>query len=320
MRRSIGALLLTLGFFGLALAPLLRFYAAPKLIVAPVNENTKIVLSGQNGSYLSTTAGQLVQAPLISTTTLLGVSKASTSSNAVWDYFSSLEDAARGTDLADDTWRMTFDRSTVQLKTCCGGQVQGKPGVKQTGLAMLFPLGTVEKKTYQRFDPVTERAWPTAYKGQEKIGGINAYKFTERIDPTSIEKQQGIPGSVIGLDAKTNYDLDKMYAADITLWVDPRSGIVIDMRQVLDVKVVTSDGQQVPALTGDLRMTDATRKTLIDKANDNASKIHQIRTTGPLISLLVGAVLLIAGALLLRIRRRGEHAAIDSEKTVTEPV
>ena len=64
MRRSIGVAVLSLGVFFLALAPLLRFYAAPKLIAAPVDEYAKITMTGTNGQYFSPDTGQMVQAPL----------------------------------------------------------------------------------------------------------------------------------------------------------------------------------------------------------------------------------------------------------------
>ena len=319
MRRSIGVGVLTLGVFFLALAPLLRFYAAPKLIVAPINEYSKVTMTGQDGQYFNADQGKMVQVPLVSTTTLRAAS-VSTSKTAVWDYFASLQDTAQGTNLAADTWRMAFDRKTAQLKTCCGTAVDGHTRVQQTGVGELFPVGDVKKTTYQRFDPVTLRTWPAVYQGQETVGGIKAYKFLEHITPTSIDSQWGMPGSQVGLDPKLTYDFDKMYSADITVWVDPRSGVIVDQRRQVEAKLRTVDGiDRVTAYSADLRMTAASRTSQVGKANDMATKIQLYRTTGPIVSLVLGVVMVAGGILVLRRPRRGEHAATSPERTVAEP-
>jgi hypothetical protein len=319
MRRYIGVVVLALGVFFLALAPLLRFYAAPKLVTAPVDEYAKITMTGQNGQYYSADQGRMVQAPLVGTTTLKA-SGSSTSSTAVWDYFAALDDTSTGLHLALDTWRMAFDRKTAQLKTCCGSTVDGHPRVQQTGVGVQFPVGSVQKKTYQRFDPITLRTWPAVYQGRETVGGLEAYKFTEKIDPTSIGETWGVPGSQLGMDPKGTYDYQKIYSATVTLWVDPRSGVIVDQRQQVQAKLQTLDGiDRVTAYSGDLRVTPASRKAQISKADDLAMKVTLYKTAGPIASLVLGVGLLAAGVLVLRQRRRGEHAATSSPPAITEP-
>jgi hypothetical protein len=320
MRRSVGIVLLTLGFFSLSLAPLLRFYAAPKLIVAPINQHVVLTLTAENGSYLNLSEGKRVDAPLVSTVTLLGVKKPSTSSTAVWDYFSSLEDSTRSYSVATNGWRMAMDRKTVELKSCCTVHVEGNSGVPQSGFGLLFPLGgDIKKTTYKRFDPVTARTWPAVYQGEETVSGIKAYKFTERIDPSVVDTLPVVPGALVGLP-EGNYSANKMYSADITLWVDPRTGLVIDQRQQVSADLQTTDGTgKGNVLSADLRMNDKTRASQMKKSNDAASTIQLLRMTGPLGFLVLGAVLLAAGAVLFR--KRGQHrtSVVPAETTVTEP-
>ncbi|GAA3204558.1 DUF3068 domain-containing protein [Actinocorallia longicatena] len=326
MRRSIGTVMLTLGVFCLAMAALLRFYAAPKLVVAPTDEFAILKLKTDSGSYLS--EGKTVQAPLVSTTTLRGDTKASNEETAVWDYFSSLEDATSGKSLSTGSWRMAFDRETAQLSNCCGVTVEDNPGVKQSGIGVLFPVGGMDKKTYQRFDLVTGRAWPAVFQGEEKVGDIDAYKFSEKIEPTSVFEQFGVTGGVLGLDPKKAYDIDKVYAAEITVWVDPRTGVVIDQRQQIDTRVKSKDGTvDLPALAADLRMDEATRKQQAETSGDAATKIQALRLTGPIGSLILGVLLLVGGAAALRDRgrhRQGSSPAVEApapsvaETTVTD--
>ena len=319
MRRSVGIVLLTLGFFSLSLAPLLRFYAAPKLIVAPVNEHDILTFTAQNGSYL-TADGKKVEAPLVSTVTLLGVEKPSSSSTAVWDYFSSLENSSNGYSVATNGWRMAMDRKTVELKTCCTVQVEGNTGVPQSGLGLLFPIGgKTNKTTYKRFDPVTTRSWPAVYQSEEKVNGIKTYKFTERIEPSSIDMLPIVPGELLGLP-KGNYSASKMYSADITLWVDPRTGIIVDQRQQISADLQTGDGMgKGNILSADLRMNDKTKASQVKKANDAASTIQLLRLTGPLGFLIFGAVLLAAGIVLFRGHGRHRGTVAPVEAPVTEP-
>ena len=54
------------------------------------------------------------------------------------------------------------------------------PRSSTTGLGYKFPIDT-EKKTYPFFDTVVGKSFPMVYKGTEKKGGLDCYKFVQMI-------------------------------------------------------------------------------------------------------------------------------------------
>ncbi|REE97024.1 DUF3068 domain-containing protein [Thermomonospora umbrina] len=307
MRRTIGAAVLALGFFLLFLAPLARFYIADRLIVFPVNETTKLTSVGQNATYFDAAKVRMVTgANLTATTTLQGVPAKSTDDTGVWDYFSALEDTSAGAGIDYTTWRMAFDRRTAALKTCCTAAVERDTAVRQSGVGVLFPLADVQKKTYQRFDPVTGRAWPAVFQGEETVAGVKAYRFVQRVDATAIERIQGVPGSLLGMDAKKGYAADKVYSAIVTVWIDPRTGLTVDLRQQVTARLRTEDGvDRATVLSADMRFDEATRTARADRADESAGSITMVRVVLPVGALVAGAGLLVVGVVITR--GRGRH-------------
>ncbi|HEX2317294.1 MAG TPA: DUF3068 domain-containing protein [Thermomonospora sp.] len=324
MRRIVGAAVLALGFFLLFLAPFTRLYVADRLIVFPVDETTKLTLKGPNSSYFDAARVRMVNgATLTATTTLQGVPKPSTDDTAVWDYFSALEDTATGAGIDYTTWRMAFDRKSAALKTCCTASLEKNSTIRQSGVGVLFPLADVKKQTYQRFDPTTGRAWPAVFQGEDTIDGVKAYRFVQRITPTPVETLRNIPGSLLGMDAKTSHTVDKVFSAEVTVWVDPRTGLTVDLRQRITATLRTQDGtDRATVLNTDLRMDDATREARVARSNDSADQITMLRVTVPLVALVAGLVIVVAGLLISRDRgrHRGPSPAPGGAPRVAEKV
>lgn len=97
MRRVLGLVLTGLGAFFLALALLMRFYLPGQVIKFPLNEYLVIAVSGHDLSYFS--AKQLKVVTGVSakaTTTVEGDVAAGSSSTAVWNSFTAVEDLTNG--------------------------------------------------------------------------------------------------------------------------------------------------------------------------------------------------------------------------------
>jgi hypothetical protein len=308
MRRRAGFVLLTLGFFLVTLAPMIRFYVAGQQVKAPLNEQTKTTYTASDSSYTDLASGaQVFDAALVQTFTVKGDVKSGSDNTAVWNSFSALEDRGTGEALQVNSWRMAFDRKSGRLTNCCQRSIVNRLGTdtttKQTGLAVTWPVADVHRKTYQQFDPITKRAWPAAYAGTEKIGGVSAYKFVQRIAPTRVDSLTAAP--LQGLDGVKTYPADILYSAVVTTWVDPRTGMPIDQRRQVTSRV----GAAGPVvLSADLRVDDTSRKALIKLADHRARQITEVRVTWPLIALLGGIVALGAGTLLSLRGGSGAHS------------
>src|SRR5918992_5623683 len=173
MQRTIGMLLIGVGAFFLTLSPLVRFYAAKQLIALPIDTYSTTRLQAQNGSYFDAGNLRLRQGvTVVATNTVRGDVRASTDKVAVWDVFTSVEDATTGTPIEYRQARQAYDRRSAELVMCCGAAVGNDTNVRQTGIGTLWPPGNVEKKAYQYFDVATKRPYPMRYAGEDTVHGV----------------------------------------------------------------------------------------------------------------------------------------------------
>ena len=292
-----------LGAFLMVFGLLLRFYAAPRLIAAPPGFSIKVSLVDPHASYFDESALTTRRnVTLTYNDTIRGDAAASTATIAVWDQFTVLEDLKRNVQLIATFQRSAFDRHTGELTNCCGASVNDDTRVRQDGLGVVFwPIGT-QKTTYQVYDTNTERAWPAAYSGTERVQGLLTYRFTQRIPVTVVQQMPGVPTSLLGVPgASRNIVADRTYQASNTFWVDPRTGVPVKAEERILSFLQGPGGQgRLMVADADLTMTPASQRALAAVARQNATSITVLRQAGPLGGLLLGLLLLLAGTVPFR--------------------
>jgi hypothetical protein len=286
-----GAFLMTFGL-------LLRFYAAPRLIAAPVSIYSTVTLADPHASYFDPST--LTARPNVTLTldeTIRGDAAASTGTIAVWDLLAVLEDRKRHVRLNVAFQRSAFNRRTGQLTNCCGSSVNDDTRVRQDGIvAVKWPIGT-QKTTYQVYDIDTERAWPAAYSGTAQTQGLLTYRFTQRVPPTVVQQLPGVPTSLLGLPgASHDVVANRTLRATNTFWVDPMTGVPVDAEERI-LSVLQGPGGQgrLVVVNADLKMTPASQRSLATLARQDTVAITTLRQTGPLGGLLLGFLLVLAG-------------------------
>src|SRR5262249_36173615 len=129
--------------------------------------------------------------------TVRGDVRAANGKIAVWDSFTSIEDPATKKSVEIQQQRAAFDRRTGTLYNVRGASVGGDTSVRQAGVGRFWPIG-VKKQTYQYFDLSTKRPWPATFAGEERIHGVRAYRFVQRIPPTVTESVKGgVPATLL---------------------------------------------------------------------------------------------------------------------------
>ncbi|MEW2353859.1 DUF3068 domain-containing protein [Spirillospora sp. NPDC029432] len=299
-----------LAFFALALAVLLRGFVAERLLVAPADQYSKAVLQAPNATYVDGATGTVRRgATLTLTSTLRGDVKAAKDDTVVWDTFLVLEDLQNQAKVEISESRLAFDRRTAAMVNCCGGVNVPAGGGPVYGL--FFPIG-VEKKTYAVYDTSTKKAWPMRFEGTENRDGRELYRYSQQVDETNLGQYRSpVPSTLLGLPGKArNVTVDRWYRATVTSWIDPRSGITVDRRQQITSTLKGQNGQgQLVVADLDLRMDDATRKSLGEKADSAAASALYLRTIGPASALGVSVLLFLLAAVLLVRRRRARSLA-----------
>ncbi|WP_131763253.1 DUF3068 domain-containing protein, partial [Actinomadura fibrosa] len=298
MRHVLGTVLTGVGAFVLVIGFLIRFYAAPRLIMAPTDAYQVTRLRAEGASYFDAKSLRLRKgATITATNTVRGDVLASHDGVAVWDSVTTVQDVARGYLIDIRTQRVAFDRRSGRLTSCCGAAVQGDVTARQDGIGLFWPVD-VTRRTYQLYDVQTRRAWPVVFQGEERVEGVRAYRFVQRIPATKVtEAVPDMPGEMLGLGKKRGgVPVDRYYEAEATYWVDPRTGAPIDQRQraLSTLRAKTGPGRLVVADL-DLRMSPETRRELIARSDDGAEKIRLVETAVPLACGIAGLVALAAG-------------------------
>jgi hypothetical protein len=296
-----------MGVFLLVAGLLLRFYAAPRLVVAPVSIGQTETLVARDASYFD--QGTLTSrhgATLTLTATVRGDPGASTSKIAVWDSFQVLADRAHNATVTSTYERIAFNRHTGQLINCCGASLNDDTQIHQSGIGLEWPIG-LRRVTYQVFDANTGRAWPAAYTGQRRVQGVLTYRFVQHIPSTVVQQMPGVPSSLLGLRGATrNVVASRSYQADNTFLVDPRTGVVLE-QTVRALSVLRGPGGQgrLVAADFDLKSSPSSSRQLAALANKDAASIALVQVNGPLGGGVLGLLLILAGTVPFRRRKPG---------------
>ena len=321
MRRRVGLVLAGLGTCLIVFAVLMPTWVSSKVLKFPLNEYATATLTASNASYFSPAKlTELTGVNMEATYTIKGNAAAGSSSTAVWNQFIYVYDQTNKLPFQTMTRTMAFDRRTAQLINCCGANVNGDSSVKQSGIVgYVFPIGT-QQQTYDVFDTNLNKPMPFDYSGTNTVNGIQAYRFVEVVAPTQ-NGTQVVPGSLVNM-TQASVVLPQYYEMRLTYWIDPDTGALLNATEHETLTLHNSQG--VPALLlfdANLVMTPASVNGLVALDNSQRSKMTLVTTILPLVTGIVGAILLIVGILLSRRREdvEGGASATSPELAAAEP-
>jgi hypothetical protein len=317
MRRLLGSVLLGLGMFLVVAAGMLRFYVFDQLLVIPKDQYAQTIAPG-TGVYFDAGTLQEKTSNLVARRTVKGDVGASSDKTGVWDVSLVIE-TGDGTFVRAVLDRVAFDRRTAQSVHCCGEAVDSAP-VQHDGVTYNFPFDT-GKGTYQFWDPNSAAGYPARFQSEEKIQGLNTYKFIQEI-PGHQLRTQDVPGSLVGESSPT-FQAPVWYQNVRTVWVEPTTGVIVKGSEQTKTTLRDSAGQdKVVVLEATFTFDEPTQRSQADLARDNLNRIRLVKWIIPGAALLVGLVLIALGALMLR---RSDRAAEEpppapAETPAKEPV
>lgn len=308
MRRTGAYVLVALGLLFIFLAPLVRFYAVPRVKKIPTDFYFREVATGV-GSYLDPTQDFKVigPVPIRDVRIQKGDPKASTADVAVWDGFDSLYDARNHHQITYEIDRFTLQRTTAASVNCCG-QDENRTG----SLTQLFPIGT-QKRTYPFWDSVAKKAFPIRFVQTTDLFGTTVWRFHQVVPDTQINTIK-LPGKIVGLPDQGVMDLTWWYGGTTDIWVEPRTGGIVKAAQKVQQWFKDQNGVRLLTVADvDAGWNDATVKAAVDKADKQASQLHLLEAVIPIAAPILGVILLAAGLLLLA-------RSTPSEAPAAEPV
>ena len=322
MQGKAAPVLLGLGAFLLVVAALLRFYAYPQLAVAPIDQNSESVLVGPDATIFDVQTLSEKQTDLTTRARTVGDIKASKDAGdnvRVWVNTSSTTDSD-GNVVSRDIDRVAFDAYTGEAINCCGEYYETTKGeqtpIKHKGLQFKFPFQT-EKKTYDWWDSTLLKAVPIKYVRSEDVAGYNTYVFQQKIGPTVTDTIEA-PASVLGEKGTGNLEAEQVYTNTRTLWVEPRTGVVLKRTEQQDNYLQYNGERKVTTTKVTTGFTDSTTKEFADEYGKLGTLLNLAYTVVPITFLVLGLLMIGLGVLLLR--RDREQGGQEAPERAKEPV
>lgn len=311
MRGKSAQILLGVGVFLVVAAALLRFYAYDQLAVAPIDQDSENVLVGTDANIFDTGELENITTDLTTTAKTVGLVKETEKAPdgvVVWETTTSTK-SSDGVVRSRSIERIAFDAHTGEAVNCCGAYQGNEEGVNEEvereGLLVKFPFQT-EKKTYKWWDADLGEAVPIEYVEEEDVEGLGTYKFQQTIEPTVVDTMDA-PKSILGEKGKGNVEADMTYSNVRTLWVEPRTGVVIK-RLEEQHNTIRYDGEdRVTTTEVDTQFNKDTVEANVDTYGTLSTMLFLLHTLLPLIFLVLGLALII-WAVVLMTRRKGAPA------------
>jgi hypothetical protein len=164
-----------------------------------------------------------------------------------------------------------------------------------------FPFGT-EKRSYQVWDGTLGDSVTATFVKESSIKGLTTYEFKAVVPRTEVGTQD-VPASVVGETGTGNVTAQRMYAATTVYEIEPKTGAIVTQSIDQDSTLAVDDQDRVTTTKAALSYTDATVAANVDDFSSKSSQLTLVGTTLPLITIILGLVLLAAGA-VLGLRRR----------------
>ncbi|MBT2402302.1 MULTISPECIES: DUF3068 domain-containing protein [unclassified Streptomyces] len=318
MRRTASLVLLAVAVFLGALAPLLRWYAYPRLAKIPPSQYQEMVLEAKDATLLDYTAGmqpkQVDKVTIVQT--LKGNVEASKEIEAsagkdvvVWDTLTHII-GPDGKTVSQIPERYIFDAHTQDPVHATGEMVDGDP-VKREGIEFKWPFFT-EPRDYLYFDAQTRTSSPIHYVGPRTFKGMDVYYFEQTVPWTKVSLPKKMP--IEGIDPATfeqTTGTSLWYSVKAMFWVDPVTGAPVNAEQDIQqemrggIAAGAPDGK-LTVFAGHVTMRADYGKYTLDLVRSNRMKVLALHTYAP-IGLAAGGLGLFGLALWLEARgRRGD--------------
>jgi hypothetical protein len=176
----------------------------------------------------------------------------------------------------------------------------------RTGIQYTFPLG-VGRHDYPFYDSEARITTSARYVDDDRaVEGVQLLHFQQRIDEMNLQERLGDAASLempgrswgTGNTSGTPVRMALYYSVVRDLWVEPKTGMIVDHHQKVLRQLGNDNGFRVTSLQADLRFSDATVTSNAKEASRNVRLLFWGSIGAPAALGLVGLALFGAGIYL----------------------
>jgi hypothetical protein len=334
--RALRISLAALGVIALAAAIVLRFVIVPGQAQFPDDVDSTRTYEGTLGLMLNAEALQSGDlANLFLTDVPITVDRHVTTEDVADGNALVHEDATVTTPagvLLESPTDYAIDRKTMEAVDAFADAPNMMP--REPGLVIGYPIGT-EKQDYPGWSDEIGQVTTNTFVGEEEHAGLTTYKFHNVIDNQPITDPatlamfpsemplatitQLLPALNVPEDTMAQFQqmagqlpdplpLTYLYSNDLTTWVEPTSGVIVDLERTETRSVAISVGPlTVPVadvFQWNYAQTPASVDDAVADAEDAMSTLSLYGTTLPLVLIGIG-IIAIAAAFIVGRRRDG---------------
>ncbi|UUN26267.1 DUF3068 domain-containing protein [Streptomyces sp. FIT100] len=328
MHRRASLVLLAFAVFFAALAPVLRWYAFPRLAKIPPSQYQEMVLEAKPATLLQY---DTMEAKEVEKVTIVQTLKGNVEESAkierdagrdvvVWDSLSYVE-GPDGKMVSQIPERYIFDAHTQAPVHATGEMVDGD-AVRREGIEFKWPFLT-EKRDYEYFDAQTRTSAPIHYKGTRTFRGLEVYYFEQTIPWTKVPYPKVMP--LPGIDATTlekQTGTTRWYTTKRMFWVEPLTGAPVNGEEIHSEELrggsLLGGRDKVTAFSGHVKMREDYIDYTVELVSSNRTLVLLLVSYLPWSFLTLGAGLLVLSLWLEARSRRPEGPAV--EERTPEPV
>ncbi|MEU8570079.1 DUF3068 domain-containing protein [Streptomyces pathocidini] len=312
MRRKASLVLLAFAVFFAALAPLLRWYAFPRLAKIPPSQYQEMVLEAKNATLLDYGTMRPKKVPKVTIVqTLKGnveesekIERTAGRDVVVWDGLSYVQ-GPDGKMVSEIPERYIFDAHTQDPVHADGEMVDGDP-VRREGIEFKWPFLT-EKRDYTYFDAQTRTSAPIHYRGTRNFRGLEVYYFEQTIPWTRVPMPKKMPVKGITPESVAKTGTTRWYTTKRMFWVDPTTGAPVNGQEIhreeLRGGTLLGDQKKVTAFAGHVKMREDYVDYTVDLVSSQRQLVLLLTAYLPWAFLTLGTALLTL-ALFLEARGR----------------
>lgn len=312
-----GTFLVAAGAFLLTLALLLPLYVHDRVALLPAEASFTLRMTDQEAAYLDTATWTRVESTELEQVTRVEAS-AHGGDWSAWE----MTVSTSASDQVIDHWsrRVIVNRETGRAVNCCGEHVNGDRAVRQAGLVLYWPPG-VPEGGHSFYDAEVRSAPSVEFEEDDEVAGVPVRRYTQTVDRTQVpESARDVPAALFDPAAEGTVRVNRWLTAERTFWVEPVTGMVVNMEESRSETLRPQNGSgEVALLDTELALADGQVSGYAEQARVRSLLLRGLDQWAPWTLGPVGVLAILAGLLTAWRARAPQDGDTLAEAPASEP-